>query len=197
VPPTGVHRAGVVARPGRVGAVSAHEPAAAHCDGDGDPRRLERDLAHGGTRKGQKAVECGSDAHGQVTSGLGLEHLQPYGLARARRASEVQCLVRAVPPASSGPKNPRSTHIHFRSPTNEFIVATKAHTSKGIRGALVRVFRSKWAHEALTRENMSSWAHARTPTPKHSCSSEQIKQGHVPTSCGTPVVGRSHIWRVA
>src|SRR6266542_3335002 len=48
-------------------------------------------------------------------------------------------------------------------------------------------FRSRWAHEALTRENMSSWAHARTPTPKHSCSSEQIKQGHVPTSCGTPV----------
>src|SRR6266540_2154897 len=33
---------------------------------------------------------------------------------------------------------------------------------------------------------MSSWAHARTPTSKHSCSSEQIKQGHVPTSCGTP-----------
>src|SRR6266498_1955829 len=25
------------------------------------------------------------------------------------------------------------------------------------------------------------------PTPKHSCSSEQIKQAHVPTSCGTPV----------
>src|SRR5215218_6039901 len=36
---------------------------------------------------------------------------------------------------------------------------------------------------------MGSWAHARTPTPKHSCSSEQIKQGHVPTSCGTPVRG--------
>ncbi len=53
-------------------------------------------------------------------------------------------------------------------------------------------FRSRWAHEALTRENMSSWAHARTPTSKHSCSSEQIKQGHVPTSCGTPVrvIGR-------
>ena len=37
-------------------------------------------------------------------------------------------------------------------------------------------FRSKWAQEALTKENMSSWAHAGTPTPKHSCSSEQIKQ---------------------
>jgi hypothetical protein len=49
-------------------------------------------------------------------------------------------------------------------------------------------FRSKWAHETLTTKNMRSWAHAQTPTPKHSCSSEQIKQGHVPTSCGTPVV---------
>jgi hypothetical protein len=54
-------------------------------------------------------------------------------------------------------------------------------------------FRSKWAPQALTRENMSSWAHAQTPTPKHSCSSEQIKQGHVPTSCGTPEDGR---WRI-
>ncbi len=34
--------------------------------------------------------------------------------------------------------------------------------------------------------NNSSWAHAQTPTLKHSRSSEQIKQGHVPTSCGTP-----------
>jgi hypothetical protein len=25
---------------------------------------------------------------------------------------------------------------------------------------------------------MSSWAHVRTPKPKHSCSSEQIKQSH-------------------
>src|SRR5919106_4241695 len=33
---------------------------------------------------------------------------------------------------------------------------------------------------------MSSWAHTRTATPKHSSSSEQIKQGHVPTSFGTP-----------
>jgi hypothetical protein len=41
---------------------------------------------------------------------------------------------------------------------------------------------SKWARQALTKENMSSWAHAQTPTPKHSCSSEQIKQGHVPPS---------------
>jgi hypothetical protein len=51
-------------------------------------------------------------------------------------------------------------------------------------------FRSTWAHKALARENMGSWAHAWTPTPKHSSSSEQIKQGHVPTSCGTPVKGR-------
>src|SRR6266542_1213006 len=36
---------------------------------------------------------------------------------------------------------------------------------------------------------MSSWAHARIPTSKHSGSSEQIKQGHVPTSCGTPARG--------
>src|SRR6266545_4172846 len=35
---------------------------------------------------------------------------------------------------------------------------------------------------------MSSWAHARIPTSKHSGSSEQIKQGHVPTSCGTPAL---------
>jgi len=48
------------------------------------------------------------------------------------------------------------------------------------------VGRSTWAHESLTRENMSSWARARAPTPKHSYSSEQIKQAHVPTSCGTP-----------
>jgi hypothetical protein len=34
--------------------------------------------------------------------------------------------------------------------------------------------------------NMSSSAHARTPMPEHLCSSERIKQGHVPTSCGTP-----------
>jgi Trypsin-co-occurring domain 2 len=54
-------------------------------------------------------------------------------------------------------------------------------------------FRSKWAHEALTWENMSSWAHARTPTPKHSCSSGQIKQGHVPTSCGTPASAKHAI----
>jgi len=88
VAPRGVHRASVVARPGRVLAVRAHEPAAAQRDRDGDLRRLERDLAHGGTGKGQKAVACGSDAHGQGTSGLGLGHLQPYGLACARRASE-------------------------------------------------------------------------------------------------------------
>src|SRR6266516_5134424 len=33
---------------------------------------------------------------------------------------------------------------------------------------------------------MGSWAHAWTPPPKHSCSPEQTKQGHVPTSRGTP-----------
>src|SRR6266511_2144808 len=33
---------------------------------------------------------------------------------------------------------------------------------------------------------MGSWAHAWTPTPKHSSSSESTKQGHVPTSRGTP-----------
>jgi len=91
-------------------------PAAAQGDGDGDLRRLERDLAHGGTRKGQKAVECSSDAHGQMTSGLGLGHLQPYGLARARRASGACRLVRAVLPAPSGAKHPRSTHIQLWSP---------------------------------------------------------------------------------
>jgi hypothetical protein len=64
---------------------------------------------------------------------------------------------------------------------------------QGLAVGLKLEFRSKWAHEALTRENMSSWAHARTPTPKHSCSSEQIKQGHVPTSCGTPVK-LAHLW---
>jgi hypothetical protein len=47
-------------------------------------------------------------------------------------------------------------------------------------------FRTKWAYEALTRGNIGSWAHAGTPTPTHPCSSEQIKQAHVPTSCGTP-----------
>jgi hypothetical protein len=45
-------------------------------------------------------------------------------------------------------------------------------------------------HMRLTRENMGSWAHARAPKLKHSCSSEQIKQAHVPTSCGTPVKRR-------
>jgi hypothetical protein len=35
---------------------------------------------------------------------------------------------------------------------------------------------------------MSSWAHALAPTLKHPSSSEQIKQAHVPTSCGTPVM---------
>jgi hypothetical protein len=54
VAPGRVHGAGVVARLGRVLAVSAHQPAAAQHDSDGDPRRLERDLAHGGTRQGQK-----------------------------------------------------------------------------------------------------------------------------------------------
>lgn len=49
-------------------------------------------------------------------------------------------------------------------------------------------FGSRWADEALTRGNMSSWAHARTPTPTHSYRSEQIKQGHVPTSCGIPAL---------
>ena len=41
---------------------------------------------------------------------------------------------------------------------------------------------------------MSSWAHTRIPSPKPSCSSEQIKQGHVPTSCGTPGDLASGIW---
>lgn len=49
-------------------------------------------------------------------------------------------------------------------------------------------FRSTWARQVLTRENIGSWAHAQPPTPKHSYRSERIKQGHVPTSCESPVV---------
>jgi hypothetical protein len=30
------------------------------------------------------------------------------------------------------------------------------------------------------------------PTPKHSCTSEQVQQGHVPIRCGTPVLGGEH-----
>ena len=41
-------------------------------------------------------------------------------------------------------------------------------------------------HEALTRQNISSWARPDPPTSKHPCRLEQVKQGHVPTSCGTP-----------
>jgi len=119
VAPRGVHGADVVAGPAPVLAVRAHEPATAQRDGDGDPRRLERDLAHGGTRKGQKAVECGSDAHGQLISGLGLGHRQPYGLARARRASRSRRLVRAATSAFR-PIDPKRTHIHFRSPGFEW-----------------------------------------------------------------------------
>src|SRR6266498_3608038 len=116
VPPAGVDRAGVVAGPAGVGAVRAGEPAAAQRDRDGDLRRLERDVAHRGTRKGEQAVECSSDAHGRWTSGLGLGHLQPYGLACARHPSRSQHLVGVVLPASPSAKDPRRTHIQFRSP---------------------------------------------------------------------------------
>jgi hypothetical protein len=116
VPPAGVDRAGVVAGPAGVGAVRAGEPAAAQGDRDGDLRRLERDVAHRGTRKGEQAVECSSDAHGRWTSGLRLRHLQPYGRACARHPSRSQHLVGVLLPASSSAKDPRRTHIQFRSP---------------------------------------------------------------------------------
>jgi hypothetical protein len=58
-------------------------------------------------------------------------------------------------------------------------------------------FRSKRAHEALTKENMGWWAHARVPTLKQSCSSEQTKQAHVPTSRGTPERAGPEIGKVS
>src|SRR6266511_3053575 len=127
VPPAGVDRAGVVAGPAGVGAVRAGEPAAAQRDRDGDLRRLERDVAHRGTRKGEQAVECSSDAHGRWTSGLGLGHLQPYGLACARHPSRSQHLVGVVLPASPSAKDPRRTHIQFRSPEFSWDVVEGTH----------------------------------------------------------------------
>src|SRR6266511_641815 len=136
VPPAGVDRAGVVAGPAGVGAVRAGEPAAAQRDRDGDLRRLERDVAHRGTRKGEQAVECSSDAHGRWTSGLGLGHLQPYGLACARHPSRSQHLVGVVLPASPSAKDPRRTHIQFRSP-NYLWVPIVGPFVGGVLGATV------------------------------------------------------------
>lgn len=126
MPPPRRHRPSVIARRRLEATMRADQPPSTQRHGDYDQRGQELDAGDVDVIEAQQALECSSDAHGQVTSRFdGVEHLESW----SRSVRVTRTLPNTPSPSNDTGPSDHPTHIGVRrAPNRSLTVQPPART---------------------------------------------------------------------